>query len=116
MLRAERPEPAGGRRRRGDRDPRTGRVDLLDPAGDELLADRLGVGRGEEVVDGVVRRGGEPLEDRVGVVVAGLDALEVQDREPAELAELPGEPDVDDRVHRRREDRDRERQPGRACR
>jgi hypothetical protein len=87
-------------------------VDLLDPAGDQLLPDRLGVGRGQEVVDGVVRRGGEPLEDCVGVVVTGLNALEIQDRQPAEPAELRREPDVDDRVHRRREDWDCEREPG----
>ena len=112
MLGAERPEPAGGARRRGDGDLRSRGVDLLDPPGDELLADRGRVGLGQEVLDLVVGRGGDALEDRVGLVVAGLDALEVQDREAAESGQLAGEPGVDHRVHRRREHGDRERDAG----
>ena len=50
-----------------------------------------------------------PREDRVGLLVARLDALEVEDREPAEAASSPATRGVDDGVHRRREDRDRER-------
>ena len=38
----------------------------LEPAGDELLADRLPVGLGEQRLDLVVGRGRDPLEDRVG--------------------------------------------------
>src|SRR5581483_1063471 len=49
-------------------------------------------------------------EDVIRLVVAGLDSLEIEDRETAEPGERGGEADVDDRVHRRGEDRDRERQ------
>ena len=64
-------------------------MDLVDPAGDQLLADRRRVGLGEEVLDLAVGRGRDPAEDLVRVVVAGLDALEVEDREPAEAASAP---------------------------
>ena len=85
------------------------------------------VGLGEERLDLVVGRGRDPLEDLVRVVVAGLDALEVEDREAAEPRERAGEPGVDDGVHRRRQDRDRQRRcrrtsgrgrrrPARSCR
>ena len=91
MLGAERAEAAGRARRRGDGRLRAGVVDRLRRAGDQVLADRLGVGLGEESLDLVVGRGGDPPEDRVGLVVAGLDALEVEDREPAEPGELAGD-------------------------
>ena len=108
VLGAERPEAARGGGRRGDRGLRTRGMDLIEPPRDELLADRLLVGLGEERPEvGVVGRR-DPLEDRVGVVVARLDALEVQDGEPAEPGERAGHPRVHDRVHRRGEDRDRE--------
>ena len=92
MLGAERPEPAGGARRGRDGGLRAGGVDRLEPRGDQLLADRLRVDLGEEVLDLTVGRRGDALEDRVGVVVAGLDALEVEDGESAEPGELAGEP------------------------
>ena len=109
MLGAERPEPAGRAGRRGDGRLRAGGVDLLEPARDEVLADRL-AGRPRRGARWTSSSGavGDPLEDRVGIVVAGLDALEVQDREPAEAGQLAGQPGIDDRVHRRGEDRDRE--------
>ena len=53
-------------------------------------------------------RRGDPLEDGVGVVVARLDAFEIDDGEPAEPCQLSGDPRVHDGVHRRGEDRDRE--------
>ena len=83
-------------------------MDLGDPPRDQLLADRRGVGRGKRVVDLVVGSGGDRGEDLAGLVVAGLDALEVEDRQAAEPGQPAGERGVDDRVHRRREDRDRE--------
>jgi hypothetical protein len=87
-------------------------VDLRDPAGDQLLADRRCVHLGEKVLDRVVRCGRDLLENRVGIVVSSLDALEVQHREAAESGELAGEPGIDDRVHRGGDDRNREREPG----
>ena len=70
----------------------------------------------QDVVDLVVRRRRDLREDRRRVVVARLDALEVQDREPTELRECPGEGRIDDRVHRRGEDRDRELEPAERLR
>ena len=55
-------------------------MDLVEPAGDEVLADRLLVGLGEERLDVAVGGRRDPGEDRVRIVVAGLDALEVEDR------------------------------------
>ena len=54
MLGAERPEPAGGARRRRDRGLRARGVDRLEAGGDEVLADRLLVDLGEQVLDLVV--------------------------------------------------------------
>ncbi len=98
--------------RGGDGGLRAGGVDLLDPAGDQLLADRRGVGLGEDRLDLGVGGGGDPLEDRGRVVVAGLDALEVEDGEAAEAGEHAGAPGVDDGVHGGGEDRDAERDAG----
>ena len=108
VLRAERPEPAGGARRGGDRGAGPGGVDLVEPARDELLADRLQVGLGEQVLDLVVGRRGDAGEDLVRLVVARLDALEVEDREATEPRQRPGHPRIHDGVHGGREDRDRE--------
>jgi hypothetical protein len=79
-----------------------------DPSGDELVPDRLRVGLGEELVDLVLRRRGDPGEDLAGFVVAGLDTLQVQDRETAKAGQLSRKTGVDDRVHGGRQDRDRE--------
>ena len=84
MLGAERAEPAGGARRGGDGGIRARGVDLIDPGRDEVLADGRRVRLGEDVLHLVVGRRRDPVEDLVGVVVAGLDAFEVEDREPAE--------------------------------
>ena len=56
--------------------------------------------------------GGDPLQHLGRVVVAGLDAFEVEDREATEPGQRAGEPRVDDRVHGRREDRDGQRNAG----
>ena len=108
VLGAERAEPPGDARRGRDRGLRARRVDRLDAVGDEVLADRLLIRLRQDVVDLGVRCRRDPLQDRVGIVVAGLDALEVEDREPAEPCQLPGHPGIHDRVHRRGEDRDLE--------
>ena len=104
---AERPEPPGRPRRRSDRRLRPGRVDLVETPNDQLLADRFTVGLGEQALDLVIGRRGDAIEDRGRFVVAGLDALEVQDREATEAGQRPGHPRIDDRVHRRGQDRDR---------
>ncbi len=108
VLGAERPERASRARGRGDRRLRARGVDLVESPGDEVLAHRLQVGLGEEGLDVGIRRRGDLAEQLVRVVVAGLDALEIEDRETAESPELPGEPGIDDGVHGGREDRDGE--------
>src|SRR4029450_4176275 len=89
-----------------DRDLRAGGVDLVDPASDELIPDRSCVGGGEDVVDLVVRRVGDLRQALRRLVVASLDAFEVQDREAAERGERTGEGRIDDRGHRRGGGRD----------
>ena len=54
--------PPGAR----DSRPRAGGVDLGDPAGDQLLADRGGVGLGQDGLDLGVGGRGDPLEDGAG--------------------------------------------------
>ena len=84
-------------------------MELLDPAGDQLLANRCGVGLCQHVLDAVVRGGGDPLQDLVGGVVARLDALEVEDRQPSEPPQLGRQPHVRDRIHCGGQDRNLER-------
>ena len=60
----------------------------------------------------VVRGRSDRGEDSAWVVIARLNALEVQDRQTAETGELTGQPGVHDGVHCRREDRNRQRDPG----
>src|SRR4051812_20423811 len=85
VLRAERAESASGGGRRGDGDFRTGPADRLDAQCHEIVADRCAVRLGEHVVDLVLRRRGDALEDLRRIVVPSLDALEIQDREATEL-------------------------------
>ncbi len=61
---------------------------------------------GEQRLDLVVGRGGDPRQDRVGLVVACLDTLQVEDRDTTQTSQLTREPDVDDGVHGRRQHRD----------
>ena len=108
MLRAERAVPAGdaGRGRDGGRG--AGGVELLDPAGDQRPRGsgrrRPRRGRPARVVGG----GDDPVQDLGRVLVAELDALEVEDREAAEARQLAREAHVRDGVHGGGEDRDLE--------
>ncbi len=83
-------------------------MDLLDPPGDEVLPDRLPVGLGEDGLDVAVGSACDLLEDGARVIEARLDALEIEDREPAESRQGSRERRVHHRVHGRRQDRDRE--------
>ena len=76
-------------------------LDLPDPLGDQLRlhglrVDLLHLARGL-----LLRQLGDPLELLLGVLVAREDALEVQHRQPAEVADDPGRARRDDAVHRR---------------
>ena len=66
VLGAERAVGAGDARRGRERGLRARGVELVDPAGDELLADRRLVGLGEDVLDPVVGRSDDPVEDLGG--------------------------------------------------
>ena len=83
-------------------------ADLGEPVAHELGLDRLGV----QLLHAPGRRGllerGDLGEQRLGVVVARPEALEVEHAEAAELAEHDRRPRAHDRVHRRAEHRDRE--------
>ena len=89
-------------RRRGDD---AVRLDLLDPLRDQLRLDRLAVDVLHLAGGDVLRERRDPLELRVGVLVAAEDALEVEDREAAELADQAGRLGRDDAVERRRQQR-----------
>ena len=112
-----------GERRGGDD---AVRLDLLDPPPDQLLLDGLLVDLLHLPRGLVAVERGDALELGLRVLVAGPDALEVQDREAAELADDAGRLRRDDAVHRRREQRELEavrarastrcrRRRGRAC-
>ncbi len=77
-----------GRERCGGND--SGRLDLLDPLGDELGLQRLAVDLLHQRGGSMRGRGGDLLELGVGVLVARPDALEVQHGEPAQLAHGDG--------------------------
>ena len=89
------------RRRRYD----TLGLDLLDPLGDELGLDRLAVDLLHLPRRRVAREGRDPLELRVGVLVAAVQPLEVEDGQTAELADDAGGIGRDDPVERGREQR-----------
>ena len=80
-------------------------LDLLDPLGDQLGLDRLAVDVLHLPRGDVPGEGGDPLELRVGVLVAAVDALEVEHGEAAELADHPGRLGRDDAVEGGRQQR-----------
>ena len=92
------------RRQRRRRDHAV-RLDLLDPLGDQLGLDRLAVDVLHLAGRDVLRERRDPLELRVGVLVAAEDALEVEDGQAAELADQTGGLWRDDAVERGGEQR-----------
>src|SRR4051794_12876715 len=80
-------------------------LDLADALGHELGLDRLLVDLLHLPGRRLLREGGDLLELRLRILVAGPDALEVEDREPAEVAEDARCLRRDDAVHRGREQR-----------
>ena len=98
-------------RRQRARDRDALRLDLLDPLGDQLGLDRLPVDLLEAPGGLGGRHRRDALQLGVGLLVAGLDALEVEDRQAADLADDPRRAGVDHAVHRRRQERQLERVP-----
>ena len=93
------PEPLGVLRDRAHRARDLGLLDLLDPLRDELLVDR-GLVELLNEVGGLPHIALDDLLDRFGrVVIAGLHPVEVEHRQPAELAHRDGKFHVDDAVH-----------------
>ena len=87
--------------RHGDGGDSAALLHLLHANGDEVVADGLlegGLedGRGFFAIDG-----GDLVEDRARIVVAGPDALEVEDAETAGVVHEPREGRIDDGVHGR---------------
>ena len=80
-------------------------LDLLHPLGDQLGLDRLGVDLLHDPRGDLLGGRGDLVELLVGVLVAGPDALQVEDAEPTELADQARGPGADHTVHRRREER-----------
>ena len=76
---------------------------------DQLVADRLLVGLGQDVGGRPAGLGGgNPLDDRRRVLVAGVQPLEVDEGDPAEPAESDREVGICDGVHGRGQERDLE--------
>src|SRR4051794_25764999 len=92
------------RQRRRDDDPRL-LLDLLDPPGDQLGLDRLLVDRLHLARRDLLGELRDALELGVRVLEARPDALEVQYRQAAELADDPCGVGRDHAVHRRGEQR-----------
>ena len=88
-----------GRERGARRD--AGVLDLADALGDQLGLDGLGVDLLHPSGGLVVVELGDLLEQRLGVLVAGPETLEVEDTDPAEPADLDGGGRADHRVHGR---------------
>src|SRR5665213_1129369 len=101
--------PLRTRRRGGDGAGAAGRLDLLDAQADEAVLHGSCVDLLEEHVDVLRRRLGDVVKDVAGILVARLHAVEVEHGETAEASHLLGEADIDDAVHGRRQERDRER-------
>ena len=76
-------------------------LDLLDALGDQLFLDRLLVDLLQPGGRFLRRQFGDLLQLLVGVLEAGLDALEVEDGQAADLAHGAGEFRIDDAVHGR---------------
>ena len=71
----------GSRRDCRDRTRHAGSLDRVDALRDELGLDRLAIDLFEDGVDVRLVRLGDSLDDRRGVLVAGVDAVEVQHRQ-----------------------------------
>ncbi len=104
------PLGVGGDERDGAGD--AGLLDFLDAARHDVFLDGLRVNLLEEGGDLVPAGGGDFIEHLVRVLVAGLDAVQVEDGETAELAHADGHAHVHDAVHGGSDDGDLEGEPG----
>ena len=73
--------------------------DLTDTLGDQLFVDRLDVELLHKLRRLFRRRSGDLVQDRPVIVVAGVDSLEVQHRETAELPHRDREFRVHNAIH-----------------
>ena len=72
---------------------------------DQLFLDRLAVDRLDDLGRLLLARRDDPLEDVLGLFVAGEDALQIQHGEAAQAPHLDRQPGPDHPVHRRGDDR-----------
>ena len=79
-------------------------LDLAYPLADELDTDRLRVYLLQDGAHLTHVSGGNLRQHAIGVFVAGLDTLQVEDGQAAKLVEGDRRPGVDDSVHRRRDE------------
>ena len=82
-----------------------GGADLADALGDQLGLDRLGVDLLHAPGRLVGRQLGDLVEQRLGILVAGPEALEVEHADAAEPADLDRRRRADDAVHGRGHER-----------
>src|SRR5467141_1787706 len=75
-------------------------LDRPDACADQLGCDRLSVGLSEDGIDRRLVRLCDLLDDRRRILIARVDAVEVEHRNSAKLAHRDRELDVDDAVHR----------------
>src|SRR5215510_13655301 len=83
-------------------------LDLRDALVDQLFLDGLAVDALDDLGRFLEARGGDAVEDLVGIVVAGEDAFQIEHGEAAEAAHLDGELGADHAVHGRGDDGDLE--------
>ena len=82
-------------------------LDARHDRGDEVGPDRHFVGLGQHARGfRSTLRGNDLLDDRAGVVIAGVQALEVHEGNPAMARHADGEVGIGHRVHRGRHERD----------
>jgi hypothetical protein len=98
--------PRRGRCGRHRRNPAR-RLDAVDERPNQLVANRLRIRLGQDRCRRVTAlRRGDPLDDRRRILVAGVQPLEVHERQATMACHLHRELGVRDGVHRRGDERD----------
>src|SRR5882672_6668580 len=101
-------EALGALRDRGDQDWTATLLDVADPLVDQLFLDGLAIDALDDLGRFFQAGRGDAVQDRVGVLVAGEDAFQVEDREAPHPAHLDRERGAHHPVHGRRDDGDGE--------
>ena len=102
------PEAFGLTRRRGDRCNHAAGLDFGDASLDQVIADGRLIQALHELGNDLGRGGGDLRERLVRLLVAALQAFEVQHGQSAELAQRDREAHIDHTIHGRSDERDGE--------